>query len=145
MSILQGVVERGTGRQARVEGHTIAGKTGTTNDVKDIWFIGFSKNLIAGVYLGYDTPKPLAKGAGSHMAARVFADFMRVALENEKNQPFPIPGGLSFVRVNRRSGAAASVDPDGTIITEAFKIGQKPNPAPRRNTMDSSPVMGGVF
>lgn len=145
VSILQGAVERGTGRQARVEGHTIAGKTGTTNEVKDVWFVGFSKNLIAGVYLGYDTPKPLGKGAGSHMAARVFADFMRVALENEKNQPFPVPNGLSFVRVNRRSGAAASVDPDGTIITEAFKIGQKPNPAPRRGTMDTSPVVGGVF
>ena len=145
VSILQGVVERGTGRQARVEGHTIAGKTGTTNDVKDVWFVGFSKNLIAGVYLGYDTPKPLGSGAGSHMAARVFADFMRVALENEKNQPFPIPDGLSFVRVNRRSGASATVDPEGTIITEAFKVGQKPNPAPRRNTMDTNPVVGGVF
>ena len=145
VSILQGAVERGTGRQARVEGHTIAGKTGTTNEVKDVWFIGFSKNMIAGVYLGYDTPTPLGKGAGSHMAARVFADFMRVALENEKNQPFPVPDGLSFVRVNRRSGASASVDPDGTIITEAFKIGQKPNPAPNRGTMDTSPVVGGVF
>ncbi len=145
VSILQGAVERGTGRQARVEGHTIAGKTGTTNEVKDVWFVGFSKNLIAGVYLGYDTPKPLGKGAGSHMAARVFADFMRVALENEKNQPFPVPDGLTFMRVNRRSGASASVDPDGTIITEAFKIGQKPNPAPRRSTMDTSPVVGGVF
>ena len=145
VSILQGAVERGTGRQARVEGHTIAGKTGTTNEVKDVWFIGFSKNMIAGVYLGYDTPKPLGKGAGSHMAARVFSDFMRVALEDEKNQPFPVPNGLSFVRVNRRSGASASSDPDGTIITEAFKIGQKPNPAPRRSTMDTSPVVGGVF
>ena len=145
VSILQGAVERGTGRQARVEGHTIAGKTGTTNEVKDVWFIGFSKNMIAGVYLGYDTPKPLGKGAGSHMAARVFSDFMRVALEDEKNQPFPVPNGLSFVRVNCRSGASASSDPDGTIITEAFKIGQKPNPAPRRSTMDTSPVVGGVF
>ena len=145
VSILQGAVERGTGRQARVEGHTIAGKTGTTNEVKDIWFIGFTNNMIAGVYLGYDTPKPLGKGAGSHMAARVFADFMSVALKDEKNQPFPVPDGLTFMRVNRRSGAAASVDPDGTIITEAFKVGQKPNPAPRRNTMDTSPVVGGVF
>ena len=145
VSILQGVVERGTGRQARIEGHTIAGKTGTTNEVKDIWFIGFTKNIIAGVYLGYDTPKPLGNGAGSYMAARVFADFMRVALENEKNQPFPVPDGLTFVRVNRRSGAAAADDPDGTIITEAFKVGQKPNPAPRRSTMDTSPVVGGVF
>lgn len=130
VSILQGVVERGTGRQAQVPGHTIAGKTGTTNDVKDVWFIGFSKNIIAGVYLGYDTPKPLGKGAGSHMAALAFADFMKVALANEKNQPFAVPNGMKFVRVNRRSGVIASADPNGTIITEAFKPGQSPNPAP---------------
>ena len=145
VSILQGAVERGTGKQARVPGHTIAGKTGTTNDVKDVWFIGFSKNLIAGVYLGFDTPKPLGRGAGSHMAARVFADFMRVALADEKNQPFAVPDGLTFMRVNRRSGASAASDPEGTIIQEAFKPGQSPNPAPRKSVAGFSPVVGGVF
>ena len=146
LSILQGVVDRGTGRQAAIPGHTIAGKTGTTNDVKDVWFVGFSKNLIAGVYLGYDTPKPLGKGAGSHMAATAFADFMRVALENEKNQPFSVPDGLNFVRVNRRSGASATEDPNGTIVTEAFKPGQHPNPVVRQNdNTQPSAVVGGVF
>nr|MBQ0091660.1 PBP1A family penicillin-binding protein [Candidatus Enterousia merdequi] len=145
VSILQGAVERGTGKQARVEGHTIAGKTGTTNDVKDVWFVGFSKNLIAGVYLGYDTPKPLGKGAGSHMAARVFADFMRVALKDESNQPFSVPDGMTFVRVNRNTGVAASQDPNGTIINEVFKPGQTPNKPQTVKEQSTKTAVGGIF
>jgi len=155
ISILQGAVERGTGRQAIVPGHTIAGKTGTTNDVKDAWFIGFSKNLIAGVYLGYDTPRPLGKGTGSYTAARVFSDFMTPALANQKNQPFSVPDGLHFVRVNRANGVAATRDPNGVIITEAFKSNQGPNqpaePVTTVITIDGEPVkqsapqVGGVF
>ncbi|MBR5904040.1 MAG: PBP1A family penicillin-binding protein [Alphaproteobacteria bacterium] len=145
VSILQGAVERGTGKQARVAGHTIAGKTGTTNQVKDVWFIGFTKDLIAGVYLGYDTPKPLGKGAGSHMAARVFADFMNVALKNETNQPFPVPDGMTFMRVNRNSGVSAAQDPDGMIINEVFKPGQKPNPAKVVEKQKDKAAIGGIF
>ena len=103
------------------------------------------KKLIAGVYLGFDMPAPLGRGAGSHMAARVFADFMKTALADETNQPFSVPDGMTFVRVNRMSGAAASDDSNGMIITEAFKPGQSPNPAPKRNAAKSGPVVGGVF
>ncbi|MBD5388994.1 PBP1A family penicillin-binding protein [bacterium] len=145
VSILQGAVERGTGKQARVRGHTIAGKTGTTNEVKDVWFVGFSKDLIAGVYLGFDTPKPLGRGAGSHMAARVFADFMKNALADAPDQPFAVPDGLTFVRVNRRSGAAAKDDPDGIIVLEAFKEGQAPNRVPVAHTGIGTAKIGGVF
>ena len=145
VSILQGAVEHGTGKQARVSGHTIAGKTGTTNEVKDVWFVGFSKNLIAGVYLGYDTPTPLGKGAGSHMAARVFADFMKVALKDESNQPFPVPDGMTFMRVNRKSGVSAAQDPDGIIINEAFKPGQKPNSVQKTDYYEEQAEIGGVF
>jgi len=145
VSILQGAVERGTGKQARVPGHTIAGKTGTTNEVKDVWFIGFSKNLIAGVYLGYDVPQPLGKGAGSHMAARVFADFMKIALKDESNQPFAVPDGLTFVRVNRNNGVAAAQDSNGIIINEAFKMGQIPNLLNTDEQSGQKPALGGIF
>lgn len=145
VSILQGAVERGTGKQAHVSGHTIAGKTGTTNSVKDVWFVGFSKNLIAGVYLGYDTPRSLGKGAGSHMAARVFSDFMSVALKNESNQPFSVPDGMSFVRVNRSTGVAASQDPNGVIINEVFKPGQSPNKPQTSKVQTEKAVVGGIF
>ena len=87
----------------------------------------------------------MGRGAGRHRAARVFADFMKPALANETNQPFSVPDGLTFMRVNRMSGASASDDPNGTIITEAFKPGQKPNPAPKKSQAQSGPVVGGVF
>ena len=149
VSILQGVVDRGTGKQARVPGRTIAGKTGTTNDVKDVWFVGFSKNLVVGVYLGFDTPAPLGDGAGSFMAARVFGEFMTTALANEKDEPFAVPNGMTFRRVNRTSGESATDDPNGTIITEVFKPGQSPNPAgkgAKNGDVTDSPIeVGGVF
>ena len=148
VSILQGAVEMGTGRQARVPGRTVAGKTGTTNEVRDVWFVGFSKDLVVGVYLGFDNPQPLGPGAGSHMAARVFGDFMRTALRDESNRPFPIPDGMEFIRVNRATGIAASQDPEGTIILEAFKPGQLPNPPTRPATADGAlgdATVGGMF
>ncbi|MGI5846145.1 MAG: penicillin-binding protein 1A [Alphaproteobacteria bacterium] len=151
VSIMQGVVERGTGRQAAVAGHSIAGKTGTTNEVKDVWFVGFSKNLVAGVWMGYDTPKPMGAGAGSHMPARVFSEFMTIALKDVKDQPFSVPGGIEFRRINRKTGTAANTSDGGMIIQEAFKIGQKPNTQSDNNKIihsdsyQQSAEVGGVF
>ncbi|MCL2369108.1 MAG: PBP1A family penicillin-binding protein [Alphaproteobacteria bacterium] len=147
-SILQGAVEHGTGRQARVPGQTVAGKTGTTNEVRDVWFIGYSKDLAVGVWMGYDTPRPMARGSGSFMAARVFGNFMREALYGQPNRPFPIPDGLEFVRVERTTGVAAVHATDGRIITEAFLPGQTPNPPARAARPDGhtdGAIMGGVF
>ena len=79
------------------------------------------------------------------MAARVFADFMNVALNGESNQPFPVPDGLTFVCVNRNSGIAAAQDPNGIIINEAFKPGQKPNPGKVLESDNPKPTLGGIF
>jgi penicillin-binding protein 1A len=127
-SILTGVVERGTGRKARMSGYVIAGKTGTTNEVKDVWFIGFTNNLAVGVYMGYDVPKPLAEGAGSGLAVAIFKEFMGVALDGVNGQPFPQPNGLEFVRVNYDTGTKPTGAKDERVINEVFKVGQKPNP-----------------
>ena len=147
-SILQGAVEMGTGRQARVPGQTLAGKTGTTNEVRDVWFVGFSRDLVVGVWMGYDTPRPMRRGSGSFMAARVFGNFMRDALYGQPNRPFAVPDGMEFVRVDRNTGVAASHAPDGRIITEAFITGQRPNPparAAREDGLADGAIMGGVF
>lgn len=145
VSILTGVVERGTGRGARVPGQIIGGKTGTTNEVRDVWFVGFTKNLVVGIYMGYDTPRAMGLGAGSHQPAAVFAKFMTTATRGEISQPFSVPGGLSQVRVNRRSGQSAADDTIGTIINEYFKPGQKPNPKTSIGNNGGRVEVGGVF
>ncbi|MFX7507271.1 penicillin-binding transpeptidase domain-containing protein, partial [Acinetobacter baumannii] len=77
-SMMEGVVQRGTGAVVRELGKPIAGKTGTTNEEKDAWFVGFSPDLAVGIYIGYDTPKPMGHGStGGVMSAPIFRDFMR--------------------------------------------------------------------
>jgi penicillin-binding protein 1A len=126
-SILTGVVERGTARRARTKGHVVAGKTGTTNEVKDVWFIGFTTDLAVGVYMGYDQPRPLADGSGSGLAVQIAKDFFDVALDGKKGQPFPQPNGLEFVRIDYDTGSRPSGRDGERVITEVFKGGQSPN------------------
>ena len=119
-SILEGVVVRGTGTAVRrATRKPLAGKTGTTNDYKDAWFVGFSPDLAAGVFVGFDLPQTLGQGeAGGKVAAPIFADFMVDALENEPGIPFRVPSGVRLVRVDAKTGKPAT---RGNVILEAFK------------------------
>ena len=128
-SILEGVVQRGTATVLKSLNRPIAGKTGTTNEEKDAWFIGYSPTMVVGVYVGYDTPKPLGKGnTGGVIAAPIFGEFMKDALAETPPAPFRVPPGIKFVRVNLKTGLrAAANDPDG--ILEAFKPDEEPDDA----------------
>ncbi len=125
-SIMEGVVQRGTATVVREVGKPIAGKTGTTNDEKDAWFIGFSPDLVVGVYLGYDKPRHLGRGAtGGVLAAPIVRDFMKVALADKPAVPFRVPPGIKLVRVDAKSGMRAGPG-DQRVILEAFKPGTAP-------------------
>jgi penicillin-binding protein 1A len=126
VSMLRGVVLRGTGRRIRAVGKPLAGKTGTTNKSMDTWFIGFAPDLAVGVFVGFDTPKPLGRReTGSSVAAPIFRDFMTAALKDKPAIPFRIPPGIRLVRVNAQTGLLAKPG-DRRVILEAFKPGSEP-------------------
>jgi penicillin-binding protein 1A len=137
VSILEGAVQRGTGTALKVLGKPFAGKTGTTNDAKDVWFIGFSPDLVAGVYLGYDKPQSLGdRATGGGYSAPIVRDFMLAALKDKPPTPFRVPPGIKLIRVSRGSGLrAGSGEGGGDSILEAFKPGTAPP--------DSYSIVGG--
>jgi len=125
-SMLEGVAIRGTGARAHKElGKTVAGKTGTTNDSMDTWFVGFTPDLVAGVFVGYDHPRTLGKKeTGASVALPAFIDFMKNALKNKPDTPFRIPPGISLVKVDLHTGIPVSAAPPGDrVIDEAFVTG----------------------
>ena len=127
VSMLEGVIQRGTGVSIRVVGKPLAGKTGTTNDAADAWFVGFSPDLVVGVYTGFDKPRTLGPGEqGATVAAPVFRDFMLTALKNQPAIPFRIPDGITLARVNAKTGLPAQPG-DQDVIMEAFKQGTEPH------------------
>ena len=129
-SILEGVVQRGTATVIKqiVPGVPLAGKTGTTNESKDTWFIGYSPDLVVGVFVGYDTPKPMGKAAtGGHVSAPIFGNFMKMAL-GEKKVPFRSPQGIKSIPVNRYTGLRAAPG-DKDAIWEMFKTYEEPDDA----------------
>ena len=127
VSILEGVIERGTGVKIKSLGYPLAGKTGTTNDSKDAWFMGFHPDMVVGVYVGFDDPQTLGKKeTGSSVAVPIFKDFMEQALKDSSPIPFRMPRGISLVQVNAKTGVRARAG-DRRIIWEAFLKGQEPN------------------
>ena len=123
-SIMEGVIQRGTGASIKTVGKHLAGKTGTTNDAKDLWFVGFSPDLAVGVYIGYDRPRSLGDSAqAATYAAPIFRDFMTMALKDKPDVPFRVPPGIKLVSVDPRTGMRSSGP--GTIL-EAFKPGTAP-------------------
>ena len=101
-SMMEGVVQRGTATVVREVAKPVAGKTGTTNDEKDAWFIGFTPDVVVGVYLGYDKPRVILVGAatGGHLAAPIVKEFLKVALADKPAAPFRVPPGIKLVRAS---------------------------------------------
>ena len=125
--MLKGVIERGTARKLNFINQPIAGKTGTTNDNMDAWFLGFSPNLVVGVYVGFDKPATLGeKETGGKVAAPIFGYFISESLSESLVHPFRIPEGIEMIRVNSQTGEAASANQKNTIY-EAFFNGTGPN------------------
>jgi penicillin-binding protein 1A len=126
VSMLEGVVERGTARAAREIGKPLAGKTGTTNDSKDTWFVGFSPDLVVGVFVGYDQPRELGrKATGATVALPIWIEMMNTALADQPGVPFRTPPGLSLVRVDAATGRLPG-SASRAVIAEAFLPGTEP-------------------
>lgn len=127
-SMMRGVVERGTAAGSVNLPVPTAGKTGTTNDAKDVWFIGFTSNIVAGCYIGYDQPRSLGRGAsGGGMCGPVFQRFMEEATAKYGGGPFEIPPGGRFIKIDRYTGARLPDDATGeTVVAEYFRDGEEP-------------------
>jgi penicillin-binding protein 1A len=126
VSMMEGVVQQGTGIKVAAVGKPIAGKTGTSSDWLDAWFVGFSPDIAAGAYVGFDTPRTLGDGeTGGNVAAPIFRDFMANALKNAPALPFPDAPGATMVLVNSITGQR-TVAGDKDAILEAFRPGTEP-------------------
>ncbi|VIO72161.1 penicillin-binding protein 1A [Bradyrhizobium ivorense] len=125
-SLMEGVVQAGTGTALKAVGKPIAGKTGTSNEAKDLWFVGFSPDLVVGLYVGYDKPRSLGRNAqAGHTAAPIARDFMKLALADKPATPFKQPAGIRLVLVDAKTGLRAASGQKGVVL-EAFKPGSAP-------------------
>ena len=141
-SMLQGVVDRGTAGRARSIGKIIGGKTGTTNNSYDSWFVGFSPDLIAGVYVGFDNPKTLGRDeTGASVALPIFINFMKQALKDTPSTPFRVPNAVKFVKIDRTTGKFPTpATPKDHMFFEAFKLTDDVDNALNASTSETSAV-----
>ena len=145
-SMMKGVVERGTAsRSVRLEA-PVAGKTGTTNESRDAWFIGFSPDIVAGCYMGFDEPRTLGRHAyGSNLCGPVFSSFMEAAIGKYGSAEFKVPDGGIFVEINRFTGepmhSGADRETSDSVIAEYFRFGSEPEPGELK-VVDGGFVMG---
>ena len=134
-SMMEGVIKRGTAKKLKKLQVPIAGKTGTTNNNKDAWFIGYSPDLVIGVYVGHDTPKNLGyKETGSSVAVPIFENFSKKIDINSQNIPFKVPSGLSFVKIDSKTGLPSNNEES---ILEPFIFGTEPYNNGNINILDS--------
>jgi penicillin-binding protein 1A len=125
-SMMEGVVQRGTARGINLP-VPVAGKTGTTNDSKDVWFIGYTSNIAAGCYIGYDQPRTMEGASGGGFCGPVFEDFMKVAIEKFGGTDFAVPPGGYFIKIDRFSGQQLPPDATGdNVVAEYFREGETP-------------------
>jgi penicillin-binding protein 1A len=141
--ILEGVVQRGTATVLRDLGRPLFGKTGTTSGPTNVWFIGGSQQVVAGVYMGFDRPRPMGGYAqGGTLAAPIFRQFARTAFEGMPILPFRAPQGIRMVAIDRHSGQRVfgiwpnDSDPHAAVIWEAFKPESEPRRTTGRDTID---------
>jgi penicillin-binding protein 1A len=141
-SMLQGVVQRGTGTRAKLLRRPVAGKTGTTNDFIDAWFVGYSPTMVAGVWVGIDDQQPLgSKESGGRAALPIWIEFMQQALERTPLQDFIIPPHIRLVRIHPRTGAGGESDTGG-MIQVALSEETTPRSAQVRRVQNSVPTEG---
>ena len=145
VTMMEGVITRGTGRKMGNIGFAVAGKTGTTNDNTNAWFIGFTPDLAVGVYVGYDTPRPLGKReTGSTAAVPIFGEFIKDAMASRDLIPFRRPEGINLFTIDALSGERAATGEKNSIV-EAFKPGQRPlAPGERVNVIDVPGAVSGT-
>ncbi len=135
-NLLKGVVQHGTGRRAKKLNRPLAGKTGTTNDLRDAWFMGFSPSLVTGVWVGMDDSTPLGRReTGATAALPIWIDVMRAGLKDRPVTDFPVPEGIHLEAVNYETGEALAPGEKHWTM-EAFKEGQKPNPSKEKGVVE---------